>query len=130
VWAADGHLAFVRRPLFESEDELIVTRADGSEPSRVASGMDISQPAWSLDGSRIAFVVEGSSWVYTALGVDCVPVDSSQGQTPPRLFVADVASGTAARVANECRSQCGETGLPIPASLAAVPTSLCRPVVV
>jgi len=96
VWAADGRLAFVRRPLFESEDELIVTRGDGTEPVRAAGGMDISWPAWSLDGSRIAFVVEGSSWVYTALGVDCAPVDSSQGQTPPRLFVADVASGTAA----------------------------------
>jgi Tol biopolymer transport system component len=94
VWAADGRLAFVRRPLFESEDELIVTRGDGTEPARVAGGMDISQPAWSADGSRIAFV-EGAMRFYDVGVSDCTRIDSSLNQVPPRLFVADVASATA-----------------------------------
>jgi Tol biopolymer transport system component len=95
AWAPDGRLAFIRWRLFESKDELMVTRADGSDPVRVAGGMDISQPAWSPDGSRIAFV-EGRASFYAVQDVsDCTRIDSSRNQVPPRLFVADVASGTA-----------------------------------
>ena len=95
AWAPDGRLAFIRWRLFESKDELIVTKADGSDPVRVAGGMDMSQPAWSPDGSRIAFV-EGRASFYTVQDVsDCTRIDSSRNQVPPRLFVADVASGTA-----------------------------------
>jgi len=96
LWSPDGRLAFVRAPLFIwDQDELIVVAPDGSDPVRVAGGIDIYLPAWSPDSSRIAFV-EGSSWVYAALGVDCARVGPDLGQTPPRLFVADVVSGTAA----------------------------------
>jgi Tol biopolymer transport system component len=93
VWAVDGRLAFVRRPLFESEDELIITSGDGTEPVPVAGGMDISQPAWSPDGSRTAFV-EGAIRFYDVGRSECTRIDSSLGQTPPRLFVADVPSRT------------------------------------
>ena len=97
VWSPDGRLAMVRAPFFVwDQDELIIMSADGTDPVRVAGGMDISQPAWSPDGSHIAFV-EGA--LRLGLGADvftfCTPVDSSYIQAPARLFVAEVASATA-----------------------------------
>jgi Tol biopolymer transport system component len=97
VWSPDGRLAIVRWPFFVwDQDELMVMSADGTEPVRVAGGMDISRPAWSADGSRIAFV-EGAMDLGPGPDVftSCTPADSSWIQAPPRLFVAEVASRTA-----------------------------------
>jgi len=98
VWSPDGRLAFVRSPLFFAwdQDELMVVTADGGEPVRVAGEMDISYPAWSLDGSRIAFV-EGVGRFYHISDIFsvCTRLDPILNQAPPRLFVAEVASRTA-----------------------------------
>ena len=71
--------------LHVDHEELIVTRADGSDPVSVAGDMDISQPAWSPDGSRIAFV-EGALRIALRGRADRVPRPAST-----RLFLADVA---------------------------------------
>jgi hypothetical protein len=85
AWSPDGHLAFVRSPfLVWDQDELMVTRADGTDPLRVAGGMDISRPAWSPDGSRIAFL-EG------AINLAYEDVLTCPHTGLPRLFVPDVA---------------------------------------
>jgi len=88
AWAPDGRLAFVRARLFERKAELIVTKADGSDPVRVAGGMDIMYPAWSPDGDRIAFLVDAGPVAYDG------PLRCPQTAIIPRLFLADVAHAT------------------------------------
>jgi Tol biopolymer transport system component len=86
VWSPDGRLAFVRAPFFIwNQDELIVAAPDGSDPVSVAGGMDISRPAWSPDGSRIAFVEGATNLTYE-------DVLTCPHAGVPRLFVADVAT--------------------------------------
>jgi len=88
VWSPDGRLAFVRQPLFAwDQDEVVVTEPDGTNPVRVAGGMDIMYPTWSPDGASIAFV-EGASSVAYSDPLTCPETGI------PRLFLADVAVAT------------------------------------
>lgn len=88
VWSPDGRLAMVRAPFFIwDQDELIVMRADGTDPVRVAGAMDISHPAWSPDGASIAFVVGAIDLAYSD------PLACPKTGIP-RLFLADVALAT------------------------------------
>ena len=50
-WSPDGS-----RLVFRCEDGIYVSRADGSDPVKIETGIGSVQPRWSPDGSKIAFV--------------------------------------------------------------------------
>jgi len=89
VWSPDGRrLAFIRHPFFvRDQDEVLVAEPDGTDPVRVAGGMDIMYPTWSPEGATIAFVVDAIDVAYSD------PLTCPQTRVP-RLFLADVALAT------------------------------------
>ena len=82
VWSPDGQrLAYVALDQNGRSVGLGVARADGSDPHTVTQG-DISEPAWSPDGSTIAFTRGGG----TTSQISLIGLDGANERT--------IASGT------------------------------------
>src|SRR5919109_418430 len=66
-------------------DSLFLVNPDGSAMRRLAGRVGLSQPDWSADGSRIAFVRDGSLWVMDSDGTGQVRLLES---ADPRIYEA------------------------------------------
>jgi Tol biopolymer transport system component len=71
-WSAGGRLAY-------AQDGTIFTLVQGDPPIRVAAGRE---PAWSPDGSRLAYTSQGGLWTVDADGRNPVHVSTMPAQGP------------------------------------------------
>ena len=63
---ADGKIAFISDR--EGHGDVWIMNADGSDPVNLTQGRDCASPAWSPDGTKIAYIAGGEIWLMDADG--------------------------------------------------------------
>ena len=63
---ADGKIAFISDR--EGRGDVWIMNADGSDPINLTQGRDCASPAWSPDGTQIAYIASGEIWLMNADG--------------------------------------------------------------
>ena len=63
---ADGKIAFISDR--DGHGDVWVMNADGSIPVNLTQGRDCTSPAWSPDGTQIAYIADGEVWLMAADG--------------------------------------------------------------
>ena len=63
---ADGKIAFISDR--EGHGDVWIMNADGSDPVNLTQGRDCASPAWSPDGTQIAYIAGGEIWLMDAAG--------------------------------------------------------------
>ena len=63
---ADGQIAFISDR--DGHGDVWVMNADGSIPVNLTQGRDCASPAWSPDGTQIAYIADGEVWLMGADG--------------------------------------------------------------
>ena len=63
---ADGKIAFISDR--EGHGDVWIMNADGSDPVNLTQGRDCASPAWSPDGTQIAYIAGGEIWLMDADG--------------------------------------------------------------
>ena len=63
---ADGKIAFISHR--EGHSDVCIMNADGSDPVNLTQGRDCASPAWSPDGTKIAYIAGGEIWLMDADG--------------------------------------------------------------
>ena len=63
---ADGKIAFISDR--EGHNDVWIMNADGSDPVNLTQGRDCASPAWSPDGTQIAYIASGEIWLMDADG--------------------------------------------------------------
>ena len=63
---ADGKIAFISDR--EGHGDVWIMNADGSDPVNLTQGRDCASPAWSPDGTKIAYIASGEVWLMDADG--------------------------------------------------------------
>ena len=57
---ADGKIAFISDR--DGHGDLWIMNADGGTPVNLTQGRDCASPAWSPDGTKIAYIASGEVW--------------------------------------------------------------------
>ena len=63
---ADGKIAFISDRA--GHGDVWIMNADGSDPVNLTQGRDCASPAWSPDGTQIAYIASGEIWLMDADG--------------------------------------------------------------
>ena len=63
---ADDKIAFISDR--EGHGDVWIMNADGSDPVNLTQGRDCASPAWSPDGTQIAYIASGEIWLMNADG--------------------------------------------------------------
>ena len=63
---ADSKIAFISDR--EGHGDVWIMNVDGSDPVNLTQGRDCASPAWSPDGTKIAYIVGGEIWLMNADG--------------------------------------------------------------
>ena len=63
---ADGKIAFISDR--EGHGDVWIMNADGSDSVNLTKGRDCASPAWSPDGTKIAYIASGEVWLMDADG--------------------------------------------------------------
>ena len=63
---ADGKIAFISDRA--GYGDVWIMNADGSDPINLTRGRDCTSPAWSPDGTQIAYIASGEIWLMNADG--------------------------------------------------------------
>ena len=63
---ADGKIAFISDR--EGHNDVWIMNADGGDPINLTQGRDCASPAWSPDGTQIAYIASGEIWLMDANG--------------------------------------------------------------
>ena len=63
---ADGKIAFISDR--EGSEDVWIMNADGSDPVNLTQGRECASPAWSPDGTKIAYIDRGEIWLMDADG--------------------------------------------------------------
>ena len=63
---ADGKIAFISDR--EGRGDVWIMNADGSDPVNLTQGRDCASPAWSPNGTQIAYIADGEIWLMDADG--------------------------------------------------------------
>ena len=63
---ADGKIAFISDR--DGHGDVWIMNADGSDPVSLTQGRDCASPAWSPDGTQIAYIADGEVWLMDADG--------------------------------------------------------------
>ena len=63
---ADDKIAFISDR--EGHGDVWIMNADGSDPVNLTQGRDCASPAWSPDGTQIAYIASGEIWLIDADG--------------------------------------------------------------
>ena len=82
---ADGKIAFISHR--EGYDDVWIMNADGSDPVNLTQGRYCASPAWSPDGTKVAYidVDDDETWPYGG-EIWLMDVDGSNPQTGDRRF--------------------------------------------
>ena len=82
VWSPDGKMMAFRRMLGETNSEVFVADADGSNPRNITNNPAFDGwPAWSPDGSMVAFASNRGTRIIRS--TRCVRMAATYGSLPP-----------------------------------------------
>ena len=62
----DGKIAFISDR--DGHSDVWIMNADGSDPVNLTQGRDCASPAWSPDGTQVAYIASGEIWLMNADG--------------------------------------------------------------